>query len=254
MEESAFYESDETKSLTLLGKKPTKYGSTSKHQCNSEKMITHSVEETDTLPGLALRYGVSIEKIKRANNMWTSDSLFLRPVLNIPLPSDILVESTDNGYDSSSVSVTNRKENTVCVDLHDGACTSKYNGLNHRNSHSNVLTSSKLENGFENSEQDEKDESAADFLIRIDSHIAKGKDNFKSIMQQKSKMTNTYSDDDLYKMRGKQSNCYPTRNNSVSAASLTEYMNEVPKVMTHSRKVKSSLKRLEKKQDELFEL
>ncbi|RWS12256.1 LysM and hypothetical peptidoglycan-binding domain-containing protein 2-like protein [Dinothrombium tinctorium] len=259
-------EANETKLLSNFVRKQTKYGATAKHTtCTKEKLIAHPVESTDTLAGLALRYGVSIEKIKRVNNLWTSDSLYLRPVLHIPVPSDLVVETqeTSGGHNKhfgcSNVIVANRKENASSESnrIEDSECP-KVNCFKHNfklGQQTKVLASSKLENGVDGSEWNERDdESVADFLIRIDSHIAKSKDHINTIVQQKSKLTNTYSDDDLFKLRGKHSNCYNTRNNSVSSTSLNEYMSDVPKVMTQSRKVKSSLKRLEKKQDELFEL
>ncbi|XP_021232514.1 LOW QUALITY PROTEIN: lysM and putative peptidoglycan-binding domain-containing protein 1 [Numida meleagris] len=46
----------------------------------------HRVRPGDTLPGLALRYGVTMEQIKRANRLYTSDTIFLKPTLLIPPP------------------------------------------------------------------------------------------------------------------------------------------------------------------------
>uniref|UniRef100_A0A8C9G6I8 LysM and putative peptidoglycan-binding domain-containing protein 1 n=1 Tax=Pavo cristatus TaxID=9049 RepID=A0A8C9G6I8_PAVCR len=46
----------------------------------------HRVGPGDTLPGLALRYGVTMEQIKRANRLYTSDTIFLKPTLLIPPP------------------------------------------------------------------------------------------------------------------------------------------------------------------------
>ncbi|KAM6309326.1 lysM and putative peptidoglycan-binding domain-containing protein 1 [Podargus strigoides] len=46
----------------------------------------HRLEPGDTLPGLALRYGVTMEQIKRANRLYTSDTIFLKPTLLIPVP------------------------------------------------------------------------------------------------------------------------------------------------------------------------
>ncbi|KAM9251805.1 lysM and putative peptidoglycan-binding domain-containing protein 1 [Cariama cristata] len=46
----------------------------------------HRLEPGDTLPGLALRYGVTMEQIKRANRLYTSDTIFLKPTLLIPTP------------------------------------------------------------------------------------------------------------------------------------------------------------------------
>ncbi|KAM6190470.1 lysM and putative peptidoglycan-binding domain-containing protein 1 [Sarcoramphus papa] len=47
----------------------------------------HRLEPGDTLPGLALRYGVTMEQIKRANRLYTSDTIFLKPTLLIPTPA-----------------------------------------------------------------------------------------------------------------------------------------------------------------------
>ncbi|XP_054033569.1 lysM and putative peptidoglycan-binding domain-containing protein 1 [Dryobates pubescens] len=47
----------------------------------------HRLEPGDTLPGLALRYGVTMEQIKRANRLYTSDTIFLKPTLLIPSPA-----------------------------------------------------------------------------------------------------------------------------------------------------------------------
>ncbi|NXV38564.1 LYSM1 protein, partial [Rissa tridactyla] len=46
----------------------------------------HRLQPGDTLPGLALRYGVTMEQIKRANRLYTSDTIFLKPTLLIPAP------------------------------------------------------------------------------------------------------------------------------------------------------------------------
>ncbi|XP_068270394.1 lysM and putative peptidoglycan-binding domain-containing protein 1 isoform X2 [Nyctibius grandis] len=47
----------------------------------------HRLEPGDTLAGLALRYGVTMEQIKRANRLYTSDTIFLKPTLLIPAPA-----------------------------------------------------------------------------------------------------------------------------------------------------------------------
>ncbi|KAM9169127.1 lysM and putative peptidoglycan-binding domain-containing protein 1 [Mergus octosetaceus] len=46
----------------------------------------HRLEPGDTLPGLALRYGVTPEQILRANRLYASDPIFLKPTLLIPAP------------------------------------------------------------------------------------------------------------------------------------------------------------------------
>ncbi|XP_037532050.1 lysM and putative peptidoglycan-binding domain-containing protein 1 [Nematolebias whitei] len=51
--------------------------------------IEHTVQPGDTLQGLAVRYGVSMELIKRANRLYTNDSIFLKKSLSIPVPTDL---------------------------------------------------------------------------------------------------------------------------------------------------------------------
>ncbi|NP_001088735.1 lysM and putative peptidoglycan-binding domain-containing protein 1 [Xenopus laevis] len=48
------------------------------------RKLEHQVQPGDTLQGLALRYGVSMEQIKRANRLYTNDSIFLKKSLYIP--------------------------------------------------------------------------------------------------------------------------------------------------------------------------
>ncbi|XP_044263719.1 lysM and putative peptidoglycan-binding domain-containing protein 1 [Tribolium madens] len=62
-----------------------KYGSTSKHVNRNENCIKHYVTNTDTLQGIALKYDVTIEQIRRVNRLWASDSLFLKEYLLIPV-------------------------------------------------------------------------------------------------------------------------------------------------------------------------
>ncbi|XP_046555823.1 lysM and putative peptidoglycan-binding domain-containing protein 2-like isoform X2 [Haliotis rubra] len=67
----------------------------------SSSYIKHIVTSTDTLMGIALKYAVTVEQIKRENKMWTNDSLFLREHLLVPLtaenektvPKDLIVVS-----------------------------------------------------------------------------------------------------------------------------------------------------------------
>ncbi|GJQ66298.1 hypothetical protein Trydic_g4344 [Trypoxylus dichotomus] len=70
-----------------------KYGSTSKHVMRNENCIKHIVTSTDTLQGIALKYGVTMEQIRRINRLWASDSLFLREHLLIPINDNTLITS-----------------------------------------------------------------------------------------------------------------------------------------------------------------
>jgi len=48
------------------------------------KSIIHKLEPSDTLQGLAIKYGISIEKLKRANKLWFNESIHIKDSLVIP--------------------------------------------------------------------------------------------------------------------------------------------------------------------------
>ncbi|KAH9920161.1 uncharacterized protein B0H18DRAFT_1025440, partial [Fomitopsis serialis] len=48
-------------------------------------VILHEVTSNDSLPGVALKYGVSLPDLRRWNQLWPSDPVHLRKVLYIPL-------------------------------------------------------------------------------------------------------------------------------------------------------------------------
>ncbi|XP_008582543.1 PREDICTED: lysM and putative peptidoglycan-binding domain-containing protein 1 [Galeopterus variegatus] len=84
----------------LQGSRARSYGSLVQSSCSPVrgKRLEHQLEPGDTLAGLALKYGVTMEQIKRANRLYTNDSIFLKKTLYIP----ILTEPRDlfNGLDS----------------------------------------------------------------------------------------------------------------------------------------------------------
>ncbi|XP_036046163.1 lysM and putative peptidoglycan-binding domain-containing protein 1 [Onychomys torridus] len=84
----------------LHGSRTRSYGSLVQSSCSPvrERRLEHQLEPGDTLAGLALRYGVTMEQIKRTNRLYTNDSIFLKKTLYIP----ILTEPRDlfNGLDS----------------------------------------------------------------------------------------------------------------------------------------------------------
>ncbi|XP_034467274.1 lysM and putative peptidoglycan-binding domain-containing protein 1 [Hippoglossus hippoglossus] len=83
----------------LRGSRSRSYGSLvrSPRSPVPQRRIQHELQPGETLPGLALRYGVSMEQIKRANRLYTNDSIFLKKTLSIPVLSDRDVPS--NGLD-----------------------------------------------------------------------------------------------------------------------------------------------------------
>ncbi|XP_038123786.1 lysM and putative peptidoglycan-binding domain-containing protein 2 [Cyprinodon tularosa] len=82
-------ESESELSQSLARTKIRSYGSTASVTASlGEKYIEHRVTDSDTLQGIALRYGVTMEQIKRANKLFSNDCIFLRNSLNIPVVSE----------------------------------------------------------------------------------------------------------------------------------------------------------------------
>ncbi|XP_060116290.1 lysM and putative peptidoglycan-binding domain-containing protein 2 [Heteronotia binoei] len=76
-------------SLSLAFAKTRSYGSTASVAAPlAERYLEHRLDPRDTLQGIALRYGVTMEQIKRANKLFTNDCIFLRKTLNIPVISE----------------------------------------------------------------------------------------------------------------------------------------------------------------------
>uniref|UniRef100_A0A3P8XBS6 LysM and putative peptidoglycan-binding domain-containing protein 2 n=1 Tax=Esox lucius TaxID=8010 RepID=A0A3P8XBS6_ESOLU len=82
-------ESDSELSQSLARTKIRSYGSTASVAASlGEKYVEHRVTDSDTLQGIALKYGVTMEQIKRANKLFSNDCIFLRNSLHIPVVSD----------------------------------------------------------------------------------------------------------------------------------------------------------------------
>lgn len=103
-----------------------------------------------------------MEQIKRANKMWTADSLFLRSMLHIPVDTEAFtISSISSAPQSPQSSPVKHKEN----------------GENYSDSQTIDLSFQLHPDISDNGTATlGREESAADFLIRIDSHIAQTKD------------------------------------------------------------------------------
>ncbi|KAK7043227.1 hypothetical protein VNI00_008581 [Paramarasmius palmivorus] len=55
------------------------------HETEEETVLVHQVAPKDSLAGVALKYGISLAELRRANHLWFSDSIHLRKELYIPL-------------------------------------------------------------------------------------------------------------------------------------------------------------------------
>ncbi|XP_061101601.1 lysM and putative peptidoglycan-binding domain-containing protein 2 isoform X1 [Conger conger] len=82
-------ESESELSQSLARTKTRSYGSTASVTAPlGEKYVVHRVTDSDTLQGIALKYGVTMEQVKRANKLFGNDCIFLRNSLNIPVLSE----------------------------------------------------------------------------------------------------------------------------------------------------------------------
>lgn len=199
-----------------------KYGSTSKHVTRTENCLKHYVTQSDTLQGIALRYNVTIEQIRRLNRLWASDSLFLKEYLLIPSTNS---ENMDFNSDSSTPrSSTSSIQSTPVV----SPTQTTASGTTSRGS-------------FD-------DDNISDFLSKIDQSIA----STKEVVQKSSKnscfATGTDLDPlDIGRRRPAVSRMKQLNNNT------TEHQHHSV-VVQQGKKVRTSIKHHEKQQDELFEL
>ena len=60
--------------------------SPSSHQNRYRKCITHIVSEHETLAGIALKYDLTVEDLRRTNSfLWTTNSVWVGQTLKIPI-------------------------------------------------------------------------------------------------------------------------------------------------------------------------
>ncbi|KYN01026.1 PREDICTED: lysM and putative peptidoglycan-binding domain-containing protein 2 isoform X1 [Cyphomyrmex costatus] len=230
MERNGAREMEERRCIRDTGRALKKYGSTAKHITRTESLMKHTVCPTDTLQGIALKYGVTTEQIRRINRLWASDSLFLREHLLIPVSAD------------SPASMCN--DESIASEEHD------------------VPPSISSPSSISSSIDDEG--SVNDFLAKMDTSIANVKRDVKRT-QGNSEFCTDGNDVHVQRRRGsaKLRNSFPTTSNTYSTSSSdstrpvsSSDMHNFPTavVMTQGRRVKTSLQRLEQQQDEMFQL
>lgn len=232
---------EETASIREVAKFHRKYGSTSNHMKRNEVLIKHTVSPEETLQGIALRYGVTMEQIKRVNKIWTNDSLFSHKTLDIPVPRTHLDELRldDNASSVQEIVCGDIMSNVTAADLDKQSISES-----HRNSA--IVLPSLVKTEMDGSECDKSDQSIADILVRIDSSIAQTRNQ----VEKREKKPEYYSDD-MYSPRRRS---YQARMRQTLAQEMNPQVKIPPVVMTQGRKVQSSLQRLQREQDEMFEL
>ncbi|XP_048212804.1 lysM and putative peptidoglycan-binding domain-containing protein 1 [Perognathus longimembris pacificus] len=154
----------------LQGSRARSYGSLVQSACSPvrERRLEHQLEPGDTLAGLALKYGVTMEQIKRANRLYTNDSIFLKKTIYIPIvtePRDLF-----NSLDSEEEK-----------DAEEEAHSSKDEAHSHSAERKTRQTGSGRANGEvpstpgQESPPPTHDLSASDFLKKLDLQISLSK-------------------------------------------------------------------------------
>ncbi|XP_053446772.1 lysM and putative peptidoglycan-binding domain-containing protein 1 [Nycticebus coucang] len=154
----------------LHGSRARSYGSLVQSACSPvrERRLEHHLEPGDTLAGLALKYGVTMEQIKRANRLYTNDSIFLKKTLYIPVltePRD-LFNVLDSEEEKNREKEIHPSKNEVLP--HSAERKKQETGLGRANGE--VLSAPGQE-----SPTPIHDLSASDFLKKLDSQISLSK-------------------------------------------------------------------------------
>ncbi|XP_063172983.1 lysM and putative peptidoglycan-binding domain-containing protein 1 [Candoia aspera] len=138
----------------LRGSRARSYGSLVSSPVR-ERRVEHQLRPGDTLQGLAVMYGVTMEQIKRANRLYTNDSIFLKKTLSIPVPAQPKALSNGLNFDDEE---EEEKEGGATPPLPEA-------------------TKQKLprKNGTSGGSVPKHDLSAADFLFKLDSEIRRSK-------------------------------------------------------------------------------
>ncbi|XP_055588170.1 lysM and putative peptidoglycan-binding domain-containing protein 1 [Uranotaenia lowii] len=251
---------------------------------STEALIRHDVDRTDTLQGIALKYGCSMEQIRRINRLLPTDTIFLRTFLMIPVekdspfyPKDPAAIIRPNSLSVRSASLAGGPSTS------SGSSTPMDPGISEESS-----------SGAAISPEEESRKNMEEFLGKIDSSIASMR-KYIAESQRNSEFISSQSDDNIFSSGASMNSsgyyskprAYSTASSSSSISSYQQYHfqggaggsgvsssahHHQPNhkrqsssgstasdtsqliVMTQGKRVQSSLQKLEKQQDELFEL
>ncbi|XP_031154353.1 lysM and putative peptidoglycan-binding domain-containing protein 1 [Sander lucioperca] len=190
-----------------------------------QRRIEHNIQPGETLQGLALKYGVSMEQIKRVNRLYTNDSIFLKKSLLIPVLSDL--DHCNNGVDSV-------EENS------EEDCASAQNG------HTGSSSERKQNDGKERM----SDLTPVDFLKRLDGLISQSKQAAVKGCQEAEQRVAALE----AACTSRTSDCRPlTRSQSVILSSRMQQQQQASHVAVPLTITKLT-KKLRDREDEIFQL
>ncbi|XP_074121448.1 lysM and putative peptidoglycan-binding domain-containing protein 1 [Sminthopsis crassicaudata] len=152
----------------LRGSRARSYGSLVQSACSPvrERRVEHLLEPGDTLAGLALKYGVTMEQIKRVNRLYTNDSIFLKKTLYIPILTE--PRGLFNGLDSEE---EEEKEEEMSLSQSGSEASSGLKKKTEEKASGEGYSS----RGSQDPPVASHDLSATDFLKKIDSQISLSK-------------------------------------------------------------------------------
>ncbi|XP_029141708.1 lysM and putative peptidoglycan-binding domain-containing protein 1 isoform X2 [Protobothrops mucrosquamatus] len=140
----------------LRGTRARSYGSLVSSPVR-ERRMEHQLRPGDTLQGLAVMYGVTTEQIKRANRLYTNDSIFLKKTLLIPVPTKPKVLSNGLNFEDEEEEEEEEKGGEALPP------------------ESTKKQKQPRKNGSSGGSVPKHDLSAADFLFKLDSEIRRSK-------------------------------------------------------------------------------
>lgn len=163
-------EASERSSLSESIEAPKSYGATRnplQPQCDV-KLIGHVVEPTDTLQGLAIKYGVTVEQLKRANKIWANDNIHLFKILKIPVRKDSkhYIEDSEFSEDESGTDDSGINEDRGTINSE--ARVDKGNKSGH-------MCDGSLEESRETEGERQQQNTASSFLEQLDARIKSSK-------------------------------------------------------------------------------
>ena len=202
-----------------------------------------------------------MEQIRRANRLFANDSLFLREFLMVPVHKDSPFYPKD--VTNNHHSLGPKRANTI-----DGAPSSSKDFFSPNDSLDSLASPT--------NDDDEHRKFMEEFLDKIDSSIASSKKMVHEQQKNSDFITSSHSDDSLFSSTGNSfiNHNYDLAHSSGSGTSSYHYYqsmnhqsarhslggmtnnNDTSQIVvkTQGRHVKNSLQRLEKQQDEIFEL
>ncbi|KAK3862409.1 hypothetical protein Pcinc_031725 [Petrolisthes cinctipes] len=273
--------SSEEKGLLGAAARPhRRYGTTTtvnmkKPQHQQQHILKHRVSKHDTLQGIALKYGVSMESIKQHNKLWSGEAMFLHDYLDVPVSRTVyealsggpegvspLLSSTHTSPLTSDSRSSEGSQNTSCTSTTSSPpppqSPKQQQQQQQQSTQSQPSTPSTPSGLHDCSETD-----PTDFLSKIDSNIA--------LMRTSIERMETHAYPMVDRMEVDDSCCHTTRGNDNttnngssrwhSAARQNVYHNgyhdptSAPHpVVTPGRTITMSLKRLLRDHEELYEL